>query len=237
MKVKYEREVSAMKEWVWRVNAQLVMGTLPTFFQSDCSCVRNDLQAISLGIKNEYPFYSQELLEIRENLFSSAPTVYGAMSLNPAAFGELFIIIKHITSEPINTRFWKDIHPRIVAVSMDLFCDGHFPAACESAIKEVETRMRELFKQGKPNTPVPKDAAGLIGALLSDNGFYVFCDTSDISGVNFRKGIRSIFEGAFSAYRNPSMHANLHCSQREAFERIVQASQLMCILESGEIKI
>ena len=97
--------------------------------------------------------------------------------------------------------------------------------------------MRELFKEGKPNSPIPKDAAGLIGALLSDNGFYQFCDTSEISGANFRKGVKSIFEGAFMAYRNPSMHANLTCSQREAFERIVQASQMMGILTGGEVRI
>ena len=84
------------------------------------------------------------------------------MLLNSAAFGELFIIIKHISSEPIDTRFWRDIHPRIIAVSKGLFCDGHFAAACEAAIKEVETRMRELFKEGKPNSPIPKDAAGLL---------------------------------------------------------------------------
>lgn len=131
----------------------------------------------------------------------------------------------------------QDIHPRIIAVSKGLFCDGHFAAASEAAIKEVETRMRELFKEGKPNSPIPKDAAGLIGALLSDNGFYQFCDTSEISGANFRKGVKSIFEGAFMAYRNPSMHANLTCSQREAFERIVQASQMMGILTSGEVRI
>lgn len=158
------------------------------------------------------------------------------MLLNPAVFGGLYIITKHISSEPISTRFWQDIHPRISAVSKDLFCDGHFSAACESAIKEVETRMRELFKQGKPNVSVPKGAEGLICALLSDNGFYWFCDTSEISGANFRKGIKAIFEGAFSAYRNPSMHANLACTQRESFERIVQASQMMWILTNGEVK-
>lgn len=237
MKVLYEKEVSAIKDWIRRTNAQLSTGALPAFAQIDCWKIRNDLQAISTNIQYEYPFYSRELLEIRDILFSSPQPPYAAMSLNPAAFGELFIIIKHISSEPIDTRFWQDIHPQIIAVSKELFCDGHFAAASEAAIKEVETRMRELFKLGKPNSPTPKDAAGLIGALLSDNGFYQFCDTSEISGVNVRKGIKSIFEGAFMAYRNPSMHANLICSQREAFERIVQASQMMGILTRGEVRI
>ena len=57
-----------------------------------------------------------------------------------------------------------------------------------------------------------------------------------ISGENFHKGTRLIFEGAFTAYRNPSMHTNMNYTQKEAFEQIVQASQMMTILTQGEIK-
>ena len=236
MKVAYEREIAAIKEWVYRTNVQLTAGMSPTLSQSDCLQIQNNLWSISSGIQYEYPFYSQELLTIGKMLFSTSPSVYGIITLNQAAFGELFVIIKHIANEPINTRFWQDIHPKIIAVSKDLFCDGYFSAACESAIKEVETYMRVLFKQAKPGATVPKDASGLIGALLSENGCYCFCDTSDKNGENFRKGIQQIFEGAFTAYRNPAMHANLYCTQREAFERIVQASQMMNILTNGEVR-
>lgn len=236
MKVPYENEVSSIKDWTQRTNAQLSTGALPAFLQTDCLEIQNKLQRISTNIQYEYPFYCRELLGIKDILFSSPQPPFGMMPLNSAAFGDLYIIIKHISSEPIDTRFWQDIHPRITDVSKELFCDGHFAAASEAAIKEVEVRMRELFKAGKPNSTPPKGAAEIIGALLSDNGFYQFCDTSEISGVNFRKGIKSIFEGAFMAYRNPSMHANLTCSQREAFERIVQASQMMSILTDGEVR-
>lgn len=150
--------------------------------------------------------------------------------MNIAVFGQLYIIIKHIGTEPINQRMWQDIHPTISKVSKDIFCDGHYPAAAEAAIKEVEAQMRILFKQYKPTSALPKDAANLIEALLSDSGVHIFCDTSEKSGQNFRKGIFLIFEGAFSAYRNPNMHQNLPCSQREAFERITLASQMMYIL-------
>lgn len=97
-------------------------------------------------------------------------------------------IIKHIRAETINQRVWQDIHPNISRVSKDLFCDGHFAAAAEIAIKEVETQMRILFKQYNPTAVDPKDAASLIGALLSENGLHKFCDTSNTSGRNYRKG-------------------------------------------------
>lgn len=134
----------------------------------------------------------------------------------------------------LNQRMWQDIHPNISRVSKDLFCDGHFAAAAEIAIKEIEAQMRTMFKQCNPTGMVPKDAASLIGALLSDGGLLKFCDTTDISGRNYRKGIQQIFEGTFSAYRNPAMHQNLPCTQRQAFERIVLASQMMYILLGEE---
>ena len=115
------------------------------------------------------------------------------------------------------------------------FVAGDYASACDAAIKEVETRLRELFKEAKPGAPVPKEPEQLIGALLSDNCPYVFCDTSEVSGKNFRKGTKAIFDGVFTAYRNPSMHANIPNTQKEALEQIVQASQMMTILTQGEI--
>ena len=120
MKVIYEKEISAIKDWLQRTNAQLSTGALPAFLQTDCWKIQNDLQTISTNIQYQYPFYGHELLEIKNILFSAPQPPYGMMLLNAAAFGELFIIIKHISSEPIDTRFWQDIHPRIIAVSKGL---------------------------------------------------------------------------------------------------------------------
>lgn len=153
--------------------------------------------------------------------------------MNVAVFGQLYIIIRHISIEPINQRMWQDIHPSISKVSKDLFCDGHFPAAAEAAIKEVESQMRTFHKQFKPTAVPPKDAISLIGALFSESGPYALCDSLDISSKNYRKGVHQIFEGTFSAYRNPNMHQNLPCSQREAYERITLASLMMYILTEG----
>ena len=43
----------------------------------------------------------------------------GAITLNPAAFGELVVIIRHIKSEPLAMNFWSVIHPRIKKISFD----------------------------------------------------------------------------------------------------------------------
>ena len=152
-------------------------------------------------------------------------------TLNSAVFGELFIITQQLFYEPINAQFWTSIHPRISKISKELFCDGHFASAAEKAMKELETRLRELFQELKPGAGIPSKIGDVIGGLLSDNGIFDFCDTSTTSGKDYRRGVKSLFEGAFTAYRNPAAHANLPCTKREAVEQIVLASQLMYILD------
>ncbi len=55
----------------------------------------------------------------------------------------------------------------------------------------------------------------VIGALLTENGAYRFCDTSIQSGKDYRRGIQSLFEGNMAAYRNPSSHENQTLSKAE----------------------
>jgi len=230
MKPPYAKELAYIWDWINDKDRQLCVNMPIVLLPNECNQVNRVLQIISDGVQHEYLFYSQELLAIRNKLFISPQSAYGAFSINIAVFGQLYIIIKHIRAETINQRVWQDIHPNISKVSKDLFCDGHFAAAAETAIKEVETQMRILFKQYNPTAIEPRDAAGLIGTLLSENGLHKFCDTSNISGRNYRKGIEQIFEGAFTAYRNPAMHQNLPYTQRVAFEQITLASQMMYIL-------
>jgi len=236
MKFSYENEAEKLNNWVDKINSIIKASGPPTVCLEKYKSIKNCIYNLADAIKIEYPYYSQHLLEITEILFVPYRPDYGQMTVNYCALGELYIIIKHIISEPINTRFWLDINPRITSVSKDLYCDGYFTEASEKAIKEVETRMREIYRQVKPTAIPPKDAAGLINFLLSEQGLYKFCDTSTKSGENFHKGIKQIFEGSFWAFRNTAMHENIQCTQQQSFERIVQASQMMNILTGGEIR-
>lgn len=188
---------------------------------------------IAAGIQGEYPFYASILPQIASILFPV--NNMGTATLNPAAFGELVVIIRHIDAEPFSMRFWTAIHARITNVSYELYKDGHYASAAENAVKEVETRLREKFAELKPGTSVPSKVGDIIGALLSDNGVFKFCDTSTTSGKNYRRGIQSLFEGTMAAYRNPSAHANLQYDRREALEQIMLASQLMFVLDKKQI--
>lgn len=104
-------------------------------------------------------------------------------------------------------------------------------SSLEKAMKELETRLRELFQQLKPDAGIPAKIGDVIGTLLGDNGAFCFYDTSTTSGKDQRRGVKSLFDGVFAAYRNPAAHANLLYTKREAIEQIMLASQLMYILD------
>ena len=86
-------------------------------------------------MKFQYPFYAAELKNISPTLFTDFG--YGTVALNSAAFGELYIIIGHIIQEPVDTAVWREVHPRIAAISKELFCDGYYDSSAEKAIKDV----------------------------------------------------------------------------------------------------
>ena len=227
MKPTYNSDLIPLRDWIRDINNLLKTGHQVIMNPNDFFQIQEAIQRIAHEIKYEYSFLSSELYVIQNNLFNimaNPPTI------NTASFGELFLAVEQIINEPINTRFWNDIHPDIVRVSKALYCDGHFGAAADKAVIEIETKMRELFRKYKPGAIVPKDSDTLIDALLSDNGLHQFCNTTEKSGQNYRKGIHQLFKGIFLAYRHPNLHENLPCTQQEAFGRIVLASQLMFVL-------
>lgn len=229
MKITYENELRNLRNWINNANNNLKSTGAVTTDSVSAQNICYQINRISDEVLNEYPFYATELKNIALNLFMDFG--YGTMALNNAAFGELYIIIGHIIQEPVDTAVWREIHPRIVAISKELFCDGYYDSSAEKAIKEVETRLRELFQLLKPGVTVPTKVGDIIGALLTENGAYQFADLSTASGKDYRRGIQSIFEGTFAAYRNPSAHENLSCTKREAIEQIMLASQLMYVLD------
>lgn len=233
MKVPYQNELYELRKWIDNTNANLSLQLQFFRTQQEIQIVKQLIITIAAGIQGEYPFYASILPQIASILFPVSNM--GTATLNPAAFGELVVIIRHIDAEPFSMRFWTAIHARITNVSYELYKDGHYASAAENAVKEVETRLREKFAELKPGTSVPSKVGDIIGALLSDNGVFKFCDTSTTSGKNYRRGIQSLFEGTMAAYRNPSAHANLQYDRREALEQIMLASQLMFVLDKKQI--
>ncbi len=233
MKVSYQNELYELRKWIDNTNTNLRSNRQFFHTPQEVNTVRRLIAAVADGIQNEYPFYTSTLPQISSNLFLI--NQMGAALLNPAAFGELYIIIRHIEAEPVAMQFWNEVHNRIINVSYELFIDGHYASAAERAIKEIETRLREKFAELMPSVTVPSKIGDIIGALLSENGAFKFYDSSTTSGKDYRRGIQALFEGIMAAYRNPSAHANLQYDKREAMEQIILASQLMFVLDKPQI--
>ena len=230
MNLPYQNELYELQKWIDSTNANLQVQFSHT--PHEIHLVHQWINAIATRIQPDYPFYASTLPRIASILFQA--TGIGAATLNYVAFGELVIIIRHITSEPIAIQFWSEIHPRIINVSHSLYLDGHWSAAAEKAVKEVEVRLREKFTELRPGAAVPSKIGDIIGALISENGAFKFCDTTTPSGKDYRRGIQFLFEGIMAAYRNPAAHANLQYSKREALEQIMLASQLLFVLDNSQ---
>ena len=231
MKLPYENELYELRKWIDNTNTPLNMQFLHT--PQEIQRVYQWINAITMGIQADYPFYAATLPRIASILFIG--NGMGAFILNQAAFGELVIIIRHIEAEPVVVQFWSAIHSRIVNVSHELYADGHCSTAAEKAVKEVESRLREKYSELKLSAAVPVKIGDVIGALMSENGAFKFCDTTTTSGKDYRRGIHSLFEGIMAAYRNPAAHANLQYEKREAMEQIMLASQLMYVLDKPQL--
>ena len=158
MKLPYENELYELRKWIDFTNANLQMQFLHT--PQEIQRVHQWINAITRGIQADYPFYATTLPCVANILFQQ--NEMGAIFLNPAAFGELVVIVRHIEAEPVVVQFWAEIHPRIVNVSRELYADGHCSTAAEKAVKEVESRLREKFSELKPGTTVPSKIGDVI---------------------------------------------------------------------------
>lgn len=161
MKLPYENELYELRKWIDNTNATLNM-QFPRLSQ-EIQRVHQWINAIAAGIQTDYPFYADMLPRITNILFQGNGITPALV--NPAAFGELVVIVRHIEAEPVVVRFWSEIHPRIANVSHELYVDGHYSTAAEKAVKEVESRLREKFLELKTGAAVPAKIGDVIGAL------------------------------------------------------------------------
>ena len=216
-----------LRRWVNDTNEGLRKGIeRQPFLKLVVIQVTGMIKQVAKEIRVEYPFHASELEYIANQLFFERN---GWSYLNTCIFGGLFYIVRQVSHEEQN-ELWRNVHPRIIKVSQSLYADGYYDSAADKALREVETYMRELYAVLKPGKGDPKEINTIKEALLSDNSIYAF-DHSTMNGENYYKGIKSLFDNAFLAYRNPASHRNADISRRQAFERIVLASQLMYVLD------
>lgn len=124
-----------------------------------------------------------------------------------------------------NEGFWSYIHPLIYQVSEERFHNGFYADAVEAALKEVNSRVKRLYKKYRGEE---KDGQDLMRkAFTASNPLLVFEGIDTESGRNVQEGYMQIFAGAMQGIRNPKAHENMSISREDAVKRLILASLLM----------
>ena len=124
-----------------------------------------------------------------------------------------------------HTPLWMYIHPRIERVSMEKFSHGFFADAVESAFKEVNHRVKQIYLQQRGEE---KDGQDLMRSTFSPKDpVLTFEALGSTSAKNVQEGYMQIFAGAMQGIRNPKAHENQTISEDSAVKRLILASLLM----------
>lgn len=148
-------------------------------------------------------------------------------SINPYSFGEVIATITYLNGYGNNnsSSIWDNMHPQIISVAKGRFNDGHYADAVEAAFKEINTRVKKIYRD---RTSVEKDGSKLMQAAFSiQNPIIRLGDTSTETGTNIQQGYMEMFVGAMIGIRNPQAHNNLLISKNKAIRKLHFASMLM----------
>jgi uncharacterized protein (TIGR02391 family) len=137
--------------------------------------------------------------------------------------------------------WWKLFHSKICEVSKKKFEDEHYADAVESAMKEINVRVKQLVREGHGSeTLIGKDGRTLDGAPLMEKAFsegkplLLLDDLSTDDGKNIHSGYQRIFAGAMKGIRNPKAHSNLVIEPDWAIHLLSLSSLLMQKLDKAK---
>lgn len=156
--------------------------------------------------------------------------------INPYSFGEVIATIAYLNGygNNISSSIWDNVHPQIISVAKGRFNNGHYADAVEAAFKEINTRVKEIYRD---RTSVEKDGARLMQAAFSvQNPVIKLGDISTETGTNIQQGYMEMFVGAMIGIRNPQAHNNLLITKDNAVRKLHFASMLMYKLDDELFK-
>jgi uncharacterized protein (TIGR02391 family) len=119
------------------------------------------------------------------------------------------------------------LHQRIIDKCKSLYEDGHFPQAALESMKQVELAIKEKTGIGEK----------LFGVRLVNQ---VFGSEKGIKlkiplGDELQKHAKTLFEGAFSYYRNYAAHDGSKIDETICIRVMVLASELLDLIEASSI--
>ena len=227
MKEKIEKLNVIVKNIMNNCNNQ-IMGP---YVNQDIINIKNNIIEIAVDFKETDEYMYNKLMDIKDRLFC------GMNSINLFQLGELKVLLEIISREE-NTQkcdetFWNIINSQISKVSKDKFDSGFYADAVESALKEINSKLKQVFKEKCPNNKIP-DGADLMNKIFSiGNPILKIDDITNDSGRDIQIGYMQIFAGSMTGIRNPKAHENLIITKEDATHKIFLASLLMNKVEQA----
>lgn len=206
-------------------------GFLGPYIKAEILLVKGDMRDIADSIKESDEYIYEELKKTQMNLF------YNNNCVNLFALGKGKVLLE-ILMERMKGNCWKItldfLHPEISKVSKAKVIDGYYADAVESAFKEINVRVKNIFSKRKPNEN-PPDGMDLMNKVFSlSNPIIKLDDLTTDSGKNVQLGYMQMFAGAMKGIRNPKAHANVTITKEEAIDSLFFASLLMYKIDQGK---
>ncbi len=152
--------------------------------------------------------------------------------INPYSFGEVIATITYLNGYSNNSTssIWTNIHPQVISIAKSRFDDGHYADAVEAAFKEINVRVKTIYKE---RALEEKDGARLMQSAFSPNNPIIkIGDISTETGRDIQQGYMEMFSGAMKGIRNPKAHNNQTISKADAIRKLHFASMLMHKLDN-----
>ena len=233
---KYKDQLNKCCQVIDRVRNMINVQRLPSDAISYNELYNVLYQLIPLIPEEFYPFRNRLRDKILPNLKTAdliSMNQFGQQlatprnGINPYSFGEVIATITYLNeySNSNATSLWDNIHPQIISIAKSRFDDGHYADAVEAAFKEVNARVKSIYKS---RTSVEKDGAKLMQTAFSvQNPIIKLGDVSTETGTNVQQGYMEMFAGAMIGIRNPKAHNNQTITKADAIRKLHFASMLM----------
>lgn len=134
-----------------------------------------------------------------------------------------------------NTNCWDIMHPSIKNIAKSRFDSGHFADAVESALKQINKDVKEIYREIRQEDI---DGADLMRKAFSPkNPAIILSDIQSESGKNEQQGYMEIFAGSITGIRNPKAHDNIEISKERCIHLLMLASLLKYKLDERMKKL
>ncbi len=206
--------------------------------QINYSQLYNELYSLASLIPDKYLIFKNHLrdhilpeLKLKDTTGYNPygiPVMIPQNGINPYFFGQVLATMSYLNemvSRNESTSIWDTMHPRIMSVSQKLFEDGHYANAVEDAFKEVNIRVKNIYKE---RTSIEKDGSKLMQSAFSvANPIIKISELDTQTGKDIQQGNMELFVGAILCGRNPKAHEIQMMQKEDAIRELNFASMLM----------